>query len=68
MSRYKYKYKYLSKTVYIPKEYQEVFENLEEYAKQINRSQSYVICEAVRGIHGKRDLVEQKIYKKLMEL
>jgi predicted transcriptional regulator len=54
MSRYKYKYKYLSKTVYVPEEYQAFFENLEEYAKKINRSQSYVICEAVREYMEKR--------------
>lgn len=40
--------KYLSKSIYITEEYQEVFEKLKEYAQEIDRSQSYVVCEAVR--------------------
>ncbi len=40
--------KYLSKTVYVPEEYIEIFEKLKEYAQEIDRSQSYVVCEAVR--------------------
>mgnify|MGYP001050643016 FL=1 len=40
--------KYLSKSIYITEEYIEVFKKLEEYAQEIDRSQSYVVCEAVR--------------------
>jgi len=40
--------KYLSKSIYITEEYIEVFEKLEEYAQEIDRSQSYIICEAVK--------------------
>lgn len=40
--------KYLSKSIYITEEYQEVFEKLKEYAQEIDRSQSYVVCEAVK--------------------
>ena len=40
--------KYLLKSIYITEEYIEVFEKLEEYAQKIDRSQSYVVCEAVR--------------------
>ena len=40
--------KYLLKSIYITEEYIEVFEKLEEYAQEIDRSQSYVVCEAVR--------------------
>ncbi len=39
---------FLSKSIYITEEYQEVFEKLKEYAQEIDRSQSYVVCEAVR--------------------
>ncbi|MGB4715508.1 MAG: hypothetical protein WBH38_08190 [Defluviitoga tunisiensis] len=40
--------KYSIKSFYIPKEYQEIFQKLDDYCKYNSISKSYVICEAVK--------------------
>ena len=41
--------KYSIKSFYIPKEYQEIFQKLDDYCKYNSISKSYVICEAVKA-------------------
>lgn len=39
--------KYSIKSFYVPEEYQEIFQKLDDYCKYNSISKSYVICEAV---------------------